>query len=70
MSNPECVRSTRPCMFDDCHRSADYFMYAYLGAYHWSTHTISACHEHVEQLAVRHCITASDIHPYDDSVPF
>ena len=57
-------------MFDDCHQGAAYLMHGYLGAYHWSAQVLYACHEHVEQLAALHHVTASDIVPYDDKVPY
>jgi hypothetical protein len=41
-------------------------MYEYLGAYRWTTDKVYACSDHAEQLAVRHNVIASDIHPYDD----
>jgi hypothetical protein len=64
MSISDCFRSTGPCMFDDCHQGAAYLMYGYLGAYHWSAQVFYACHEHVEQLAALHHVTASDIVPF------
>ena len=74
MSNPECVRYTRPCMFGDCHHAAAYMMYEYLGNYRWSSdeevQLFYACPEHVEQLALLHHVTAGDTVPYDDKVPF
>jgi len=74
MSPSDCFRYTRPCMFGDCHHDAAYLMYEYHGKYRWSTdgqaQLFYACPEHVEQLALRHRITASDIHPYDDTRPF
>jgi hypothetical protein len=45
-------------------------MYQYLGAYRWATDKLYACPEHVEQLALLHHVTASDIVPYDETVPF
>lgn len=74
MSSSDCVRYTRPCMFRDCGQDATYVMYEYLGAYRWATDghapLVYACPEHVEQLALLHNVTAGDIHPYDDTVPF
>ncbi len=49
-------------------------MYEYLGQYRWSTddqvRLFYACPGHVEQLALLHHVTASNIQPYDDKVPF
>lgn len=49
-------------------------MYGYLGAYRWAidehVQLFYACPEHVEQLALLHRVTASDIQPYDDTMPF
>lgn len=49
-------------------------LYEYFGGYRWSSDgnvlMIYACPEHVEQLALLHHVTASDIVPYDDTVPF
>ena len=49
-------------------------MYEYLGQYRWSSdeevRLLNACPEHVDQLALLHYVTASDIMPYDDKVPF
>ena len=74
MSGSDCIRYTRPCMFGDCHQDATYVMYEYLGNYRWSTdeqvRLFYACPEHVEQLALLHHVTARDIVPYDDTVPF
>jgi len=73
MSNPECVRYTRPCRFGDCGQDAAYVMYEYLGNYRWhtdQTQRLYACADHAEQLAALHHVTASDIHAYDDTVPF
>jgi hypothetical protein len=74
MSGSDCIRYTRPCMFGDCGQDAAFVMYEYLGNYHWSAdeqvRLLYACLEHVEQLAALHHVTASDIHPYDDTVPF
>ena len=74
MSNSECIRYTRPCTFGDCQREVAYVMYGYLGSYCWSTDgpvkLFYACPEHVGQLAMLYHITASDIVPYDDTVPF
>jgi hypothetical protein len=69
MNGSDCFRNTRPCTYGDCHRGAAYVMYAYHGAYRWATDKQYACPDHVEQLALCHGVTASDIHPYDDSVP-
>jgi hypothetical protein len=38
-------------------------MYQYLGAYRWAPDKVYACPDHVEQLALCHRTTASDIHP-------
>jgi len=74
MSGSDCIRYTRPCMFGDCHQDAAYVMYEYLGQYRWSSdeegRLLYACPEHVERLALLHHVTASDIVPYDDKVPF
>jgi hypothetical protein len=74
MSTSDCFRYTRPCMLGDCHQDAAYVLYEYLGNYRWSTDEqvglFYACPEHVEQLALLHHVTASDIVPYDDTVPF
>jgi hypothetical protein len=49
-------------------------LYEYLGSYRWSSdeevRLFYACPEHVESLAALHHVTASDIVPYDDTVPF
>jgi hypothetical protein len=49
-------------------------MCEYLGQYRWSSdeevRRLNACPEHVDQLALLHYVTASDIMPYDDKVPF
>jgi hypothetical protein len=45
-------------------------MYQYLGAYRWAADKQYACPEHVEQLALRYRVTASDIHPYHNTIPF
>ena len=61
-------------MFGDCHQDAAYVMYEYLGQYRWSSdeegRLLYACPEHVDQLALLLYVTASDIMPYDDKVPF
>jgi hypothetical protein len=41
-------------------------MYAYRGVYRWAVDMQYACPDHVEQLALRHNVAASVIHPYDD----
>ena len=70
MSSSDCSHNTHPCTYGDCHRGAAFVMYAYLGAYCWATDKQYACPEHVEQLALRNSITASDIHAYDGKMPF
>ncbi len=73
MSGSDCIRYTRPCMFRDCGRDAAYVLYEYLGNYRWSTdqtQLLYACADHAEQLAALHHVTATDIHAYDDTVPF
>jgi hypothetical protein len=74
MSSADCIRYTRPCMFRDCGRDAAFVIYEYLGSYRWSSdgqvRLLYACPDHVEQLAALHHVTASDIQPYDDKVPF
>ena len=70
MSGSDCFRHARPCSYDDCQRGAAYVMNEYRGAYRRATDKLYACSYHVEQVAVRHQITANDIHPYDESVPF
>ena len=70
MSGSDCIRHTRPCTCGDCHRGAAYVMYEYRGAYRWTPDKVYACPDHVEQLALQHRVTASEIVPYDDKVPF
>jgi hypothetical protein len=61
-------------MFGGCHQDAAYVMYEYFGQYRWSSdeevRLFYACPDHVESLAALHHVTANDIVPYDDTVPF
>ena len=49
-------------------------LYEYLGSYRWSSdeevQLFYAYPDHVDSLAARYHVTASDIVPCDDTVPF